>query len=143
MNTTDLTPIPARPNLEQYRKQAKELVKAFRKKEDISELKRIRKFHPRFRRGTRQDLEGQRFVLADAQLTIARDHGFETWPKFLKHLQDITDKNSLVLRFEKAADAIVDGDVRTLKRLLREDPSLIGARSPRVHNAMLVHYIGA
>jgi hypothetical protein len=28
MNTTDLTPLPARPSLEQYKKQAKDFVKA-------------------------------------------------------------------------------------------------------------------
>lgn len=45
--------------------------------------------------------------------------------------------------FESAADAIVEGDLRTLKRLLRNDPSLVRARSAREHNATLLHYVSA
>ncbi len=30
-----------------------------------------------------------RFVLADAQFVIAREHGFESWPKFAKHVESV------------------------------------------------------
>ena len=53
-------------------------------------------------------------------------------------------------RFERAVDAVVDGDVGLLRQLLGEDPSLINARSvrvtdgdPPVHGATLVHYLAA
>ena len=42
-----------------------------------------------------------------------------------------------------AADAIVTGDIQTLRELLAQDPSLITARSPRTHNATLLHYVAA
>jgi ankyrin repeat protein len=45
--------------------------------------------------------------------------------------------------FESAVDAVVDGDVETLRRLLRANPELIGARSTREHHATLLHYVGA
>jgi hypothetical protein len=45
--------------------------------------------------------------------------------------------------FETAADAIVSGDTATLQRLLREEPELIRARSPRAHKATLLHYVSA
>jgi len=55
-----------------------------------------------------------------------------------------------VERFERAVDAVVDGDIATLKRLLEEDPELIRARStrvtdsdPPVHGATLLHYVAA
>jgi ankyrin repeat protein len=48
-----------------------------------------------------------------------------------------------VARFEAAADAIVNGDVTKLKRLLREDPRLVHARSTREHAATLLHYVSA
>jgi truncated hemoglobin YjbI len=32
------------------------------------------------------ELQGRRLALADAQLTLAREHGFESWPAFLKHI---------------------------------------------------------
>jgi len=47
------------------------------------------------------------------------------------------------MRFEAAADAIVDGDIATLARLLDEEPELIHARSTREHRCTLLHYVGA
>jgi hypothetical protein len=48
-----------------------------------------------------------------------------------------------VARFEAAADAVVDGDLGTLARLLGADPGLVRARSTRRHRATLLHYVGA
>jgi ankyrin repeat protein len=45
--------------------------------------------------------------------------------------------------FEAAADAIVAGDLATLERSLRDDPSLVHARSTREHGATLLHYVAA
>ncbi|MDE0421751.1 MAG: ankyrin repeat domain-containing protein [Gammaproteobacteria bacterium] len=45
--------------------------------------------------------------------------------------------------FERAADAAVDGDIATLARLLRGNPALATARSPRPHRCTLLHYLGA
>jgi hypothetical protein len=61
-------------------------------------------------------------ALADAQLVIAREHGFESWPKFVKHIEALTREKSPVSQFELAADAIVTGDAAALERLLRENP---------------------
>jgi hypothetical protein len=74
---------------------------------------------------------------------IARSHGFESWPKFAKHLESLARKTSSVSRFEAAADAIVVGDLAELKRLLREDPALVRATSTREHGATLLHYVAA
>ena len=46
-------------------------------------------------------------------------------------------------RFEAAIDAVIDGDVDTLAALLRQDPALATARSPREHGATLLHYVAA
>jgi ankyrin repeat protein len=44
--------------------------------------------------------------------------------------------------FEDAADAVVNGDIATLRSLL-DDPRLIRARSAREHHATLLHYVAA
>jgi ankyrin repeat protein len=106
----DAKPLPARPSLEQYKKQAKELVKAFRAAQSRessdyqathsgvvrgndamrSELiERVQLQHPRFRNSTADDVVRTKFALADAQLLIAREHGFESWPKFRKHVEGL------------------------------------------------------
>jgi len=109
----NIKPFPARPNVEQYRKQAKDLVKKTGSK------------------------------LADAQFTLAREYGFESWPKFATHIEALARKTSPISKFEQAADAIVSGDAATLTRLLNENPKLIQARSTRVHRATLLHYVAA
>ena len=43
--------------------------------------------------------------------------------------------------FEKAVDAVISGDIETLKSLLRREPDLIRLRSSRAHGAMLIHYV--
>src|SRR5216684_6394648 len=89
MNTTDLTPLPARPSLEQYKKQAKEFVK-LGKSGDAEIVQRVKKYHPR----PGQVLDAK-FALADAQLVIAREHGFESWPKFAKHIEALARERSV------------------------------------------------
>ena len=46
-------------------------------------------------------------------------------------------------RFERAADAVVAGDLATLRTLLEREPELAHARSPRPHRCALLHYMGA
>ena len=84
-----------------------------------------------------------RCALADAQLVIARAHGFLSWADFATHLALLARDGSPVAAFESAADAIVTGDAATLQRLLREHPDLIRARSTREHRATLLHYVSA
>jgi ankyrin repeat protein len=81
--------------------------------------------------------------LADAQFVIARSHGFESWPKFARHLEALQAAQSPESRFEAAADAIVSGDIALLERLLTEEPGLVQARSMRGHGAALLHYVAA
>ncbi|HVT17300.1 MAG TPA: ankyrin repeat domain-containing protein [Thermoanaerobaculia bacterium] len=142
MNTSDLEPLPAHPSLEQYRKQAKEFVKAC-KSGDPGALRRIESHHPRAARLLASGVPNVRVPLAEAQLVIAREHGFESWPKFAQHVEALTRASSPISRFEVAADAIVAGDIATLASLLSQDPELVRARSTRVHRATLLHYIGA
>ncbi len=85
--------LPARPNLEQYKKQAKDLVKSFANNPspaDQVSVARIRRHHPRFQKLTESEMQHARVSLTDAQLVIAREHGFESWPKFAQHIETLT-----------------------------------------------------
>ena len=86
--------------------------------------------HPEYHRG-------------DARAIITWTHHFDSWPEFEAFTREVRDPRSPVARFEAAADAIVTGDIERLRRLLREDPDLIRARSTRNHHATLLHYVGA
>lgn len=138
----DTKPFPSHPSLEQYRKQAKEFLKAYRFA-DMDTMIRVRKTHPRFRKLAEAEFRSAPFALADAQLVIAREHGLESWPKFTKYLAEMERNDSPTSIFESAADAIVSGDIATLTRLLHENPELVHARSAREHQAPLIHYVAA
>jgi hypothetical protein len=136
----DAKQLPAHPSLEQYRKQAKDL---FKERKSPDGARRLKKFHPRLTKLTEAGIADAELSLADAQWVIAREHAFESWPKFVKHIQEVVRANSPVSKFEMAADAVVTGDVRALKRLLPENPELVRARSTREHEAPLIHYVAA
>jgi ankyrin repeat protein len=81
-------------------------------------------------------------TLAQAQLALAREHGFASWPKFARHVEGLA-AHTPISAFEAAADAIVNGDAATLAKLLAENPKLVKARSTRGHRATLLHYVSA
>jgi hypothetical protein len=169
-NPQDALPLPARPNLDQYRKLAKDLVKAC-KSDDAAAIRewtvgwlnvlaarlddadRFR--HPGeidrrvddVEQFARTKLSGRhdrpKCALADAQFVIARAHGFASWPVFAVHLESLAQSSSPVSTFEAAVRAVISGDRETLERLLREDPGLVRARSTREHRATLLHYVSA
>lgn len=130
---TDVKTLSPHPSLEQYRTQAKDLLKAW-KRGDPEAGSRVRKFHVR---------PGAAPALAGARLVLAREHGFAGWGKFARHIEALNRADSAESRFELAADAVVAGDVAALRGVLREDPGLIRARSSRAHHATLLHYVGA
>jgi ankyrin repeat protein len=78
--------LPDRPNLEQYKKQAKELTAPCAAGAGDA-LSRMQRHHPRFHKMSSAELTAARVSLADAQLVLAREHGFESWPKFAHHLE--------------------------------------------------------
>jgi hypothetical protein len=170
-NPQDALPLPLRPNLERYKKLAKGLVKSCKSADETAvhvwveqwirslaqlsgeiggpssargigrTVKAVEAFAQRTFSG---GASGQKkCTLTAAQFILARSHGFESWPKFAKHLEALARKSSPTSKFEQAADAIVTGDLPTLKRLLREDPNLVHAKSLREHGATLLHYVSA
>src|SRR5579864_1592417 len=105
--------LPARPNLEQYKKQAKELLKAYRSA-DVETIRRVKRNHPRFEKLAEHShvlplgFDISKFALADAQLVIAREHGFESWPKFTKRIEVI---NSEAAALENPVAAFIEAAI--------------------------------
>lgn len=167
-NPQDVLPLPPSPSLEQYKKRAKDLVKACKSGDPNAIrawverwLEALDATQPDGNRPMRAEAIKQRAdeveefartklsrersgcALADAQFVIARAHGFKSWPRFSQHLESLARASSSTSAFEAAADAIVAGDAGALARLLKENPELIRARSTREHRATLLHYVSA
>ncbi|HEV2950195.1 MAG TPA: hypothetical protein VGX70_22640, partial [Gemmataceae bacterium] len=137
--------------LEEYIKDARELVRAF-KSRDPKAMHLIKRYHPKLpgradtndrNHVTEAEIRKVKLSLGDAQNIIARGHDFGSWAQFTKHIAALNQKGSPVWQFETAVEVIVTGDAPTLKRLLRDHPDLIQARSTREHHATLLHYVGA
>jgi ankyrin repeat protein len=147
-NPQDVVPLPPRPDLAQYEKQAKDLSKACRSRGHDG----VREWAERWIAGSADPvvefawkrLSGtEKSALSDAQFVVARAYGFRSWPEFAMHIDALQRASTPISAFEAAADAIVIGDLAALELLLREDPSLIRARSTREHRATLLHYAAA
>lgn len=166
---SDALPLPRRPDLEQYKKLAKDIQAACRSTEPDAFLVCARRWLDTLARAQHVDLTAAtpernervlrhmqrrwsklqteerrtRCLLADAQFFVAREHGFASWPKFATHVEQLQQHDSPVATYEAAADAIVSGDIATLSRLLRTHPELARARSTREHRSTLLHYVSA
>ena len=132
----DPKPLPARPSLEQYKKQAKELLKAYRSA-DVETIRRVKRNHPRFEKLSEPGFEISKFALADAQLVIAREHGFESWPKFAQGIEVINSEAAAVANplaaFIEAA--IWHGTLEAAEAILAAHPEI--ARSS-IHVAAIL-----
>lgn len=130
-------------NLEYYRKQAKVLLKAARSS-DANAIERLNRYLPK-----QPDIP----ALHDAQLTIAREQGFPSWPSFRAFIiasnlnfqelvagfldaatSELRRAEEILSAHPKIADAgfyvaLVLGDHQHADRVLTETPSLTNAKS--------------
>jgi hypothetical protein len=70
--------LPAHPDLEFYRKQAKHLQHTY-ETGDAAAQARVA--------DVLGDRAAERFLLSDAQFVLAQEHGFRTWAEFRAHIQ--------------------------------------------------------
>lgn len=122
--------LPDRPNLSQYRKQAKELAQAARTGDAVA-LARMKAHHPRADAFVQPDAPAPVFALADAQLVIAREHGIDSWPKFVKAIEGRAGAGSPARVWALADRAVIAGDVPALERLLLDHGPVLKAGPPR------------
>ncbi len=133
--------LPYHATADEYLAQAHELYDALRSGDNAAQW-RFKWEHPRFRGKTVEDVREATLDLADAQLVIAQEYAFDDWEHLVAFTRAVAE-DPRVARFEAAVEAVVDGDVATLRSMLRETPELIRERSLRRHHATLLHYIAA
>ena len=153
-----ITPVSFRANLDAYQAQADLLLRGW-KSDDHDAIKLAVHRHPKFLRPdvpwlprhlTEADIRQASFEMTDAQLAIARWYDFADWQRLEEYVAAVTQEGSPVANFEAGVEAVIDGDVETLRALLRASPELTRARStrvthfdPPVHRATLLHYVAA
>ena len=95
--------LPVRPNLDQLKHQAKDLLRAIRRGDQAAAAE-LKKHHP-------EHVEIGHAKLADAQLTLARSYGLLSWPR-------------LVLAC-RITDGIWRDDAEAVRELVLEHPRLL------------------
>ncbi len=144
--------------LADYEAQAEKLL-ALHAAGDPAALRIIHERHPRFlddevkwlpKRVSPEEILAAAFDLDDARLTVARGYCFRDWESLAAHVAEVLREGSPVREFERAAEAVIDGDLDFLRAALDRHPDLVRARStrvtnfdPPVHRATLLHYIAA
>jgi len=128
--------LPPKPNLEHLKHQAKDLLAAHAAR-DPATLQRIREFHPRFREADDAAIGAAAFQLSDAQLAIAREYGFASWPRLKAHIEHPTLADRLDLppheriedpAFRRAVELLDAGDAEGLRAHLAAHPGLARQR---------------
>ena len=94
---------PVRPNLDQLRHQAKDLLRALRSG-DADAVADFREYQSK-------PLDATSVRLADAQLVLARSYGLASWPRLVTAC--------------RLTDAIWRGDVEGVRALVLRDPRLL------------------
>lgn len=143
--------LPDRPNLDQLKQQAKDLLRAARA-HDSAALARFR-ILPAFARHADADLRHASPALHDAQSVIAREYGLASWNELRDRVEELTlEFGAAVEQFIQAATdgrsdraerllalhpgiaranfytALLVGDVETVERLLAARPALATER---------------
>jgi ankyrin repeat protein len=115
--------LPASPDLEQLKRQAKELLKAFRAGEK-SAVADVRRFY--------HDANAATFALHDAQLVLARSYGYDSWPKLKAYVDGVTVKRLIT--------ATRANDLEQVKAILRVRPELVNTVEAWNYEYAALHY---
>jgi len=111
------------PNLDQLRRQAKELLEAF----SAGEPDAVAEVNAHYR-----DADPVHFALHDAQLVLARSYGFDSWPKLKAYVDGVTVK--------RLADAVRGGDIEGVRAMLKARPELVNVDMAENDERRALHY---
>ncbi len=89
--------LPSNASLEHLKYQARDLLKALNLG-SAEALARTQEFHPGFARMSNDQIRTSKLSLADAQLIIAREYGFDTWPKLKHHIEASAQAAASIVR---------------------------------------------
>ena len=142
--------LPATPSLELLGDFAKALRKALRAS-DPEAISRLLKHHPKYESASAGAVAGSDVSLRDAQLVIAREHGYENWASLKKYVVAANEgARAEAIISTTAVEAIAKGDCPRLLALLQADPSIVNvggaldfrySKGAYFAGATLLHYV--
>ena len=119
--------LPEKPNLNQLKKQAKDLLDAFERGDPTARTE-VRAHYPEFAAGAAT----RPLRLSDAQLVLARAYGFTSWPKLKAYVDGVT-----INRFVAAVEA---GAADQVEAMLGQRPELVHTDTSENNEMRGLHY---
>ena len=110
--------LPPDANLRLLRNQAKNLYRACREG-DPTAILRIGESRPRFAGLTQAEIAAVGIVLADAQLVIARELGFDSWLRLKKHFDSLSCSATNMHRL------VIEGKMQAMQEAVAQDPESV------------------
>lgn len=127
--------LPPAAHLDHLKHQAKDLLRDFRAGTPAAH-QRLREFHPKLHGLPDSELAQKSLSLSDAQLAIAREYGYASWPRLKTVVAERTGVTPELIHndriedgpFKRAVDFLDEGDVARLRAHLTAHPELVRAR---------------
>src|SRR5262249_45509379 len=124
-------PVPTRvmrehPDLDQLKRQAKELLEAFRAGDPAAAAEIAAHF---------EGADDETFALHDAQFVLARAYGFQSWPKLKAYVDGVT-----ATTFKAAIRA---GEIDRVRSMLRLRPELVNMNLTAIDDRPLHYAVSA
>lgn len=120
-NRTSYRTLPERPDLDQLRRQAKELLAAYSAGDAAAKAEAAAHWHGR-----------DPFALHDAQFVLARSYGFDSWPKLKAYVDGVT--------VHRLAEAVRTGDLDRVRALLKARPEIVNYDMAENNEHRAIHY---
>ena len=111
------------PDLEQLKRQAKQLLSAFRAG-DSAAIESVNAHY--------DNAQAAAFALHDAQLVIARSYGFDSWPKLKAYVDGVT--------IGRLVEAVRAGDIERVRTMLKTRPELADMTVSYGDEHRAIHY---
>jgi hypothetical protein len=121
--TTPTRALSERPDRDQLKRQAKELLDAF----VSGDAAAIAEVHVHYRQA-----DPTTFALHDAQLVVARAYGFDSWPKLKAYVDGVTAT--------RLAERVRAGDEAGVRRMLTARPELVNLDMAENNEHRALHY---
>jgi ankyrin repeat protein len=116
---------PFETDLQYYRDRAAGMLSVFATGEQNA-IRLVRVFHPHYSAAAEADIRGARLTQADAELILAREHGFDAWDAFARHIEALRE-HRVTEPFALAFEAIKADDRAGLAALLARHRRLANA----------------
>ncbi|SPE27892.1 hypothetical protein SBA3_140005 [Candidatus Sulfopaludibacter sp. SbA3] len=121
-NSAPTRALRERPDLDQLKRQAKELLASF----VVGAPDAVREVTAHY-----QQADATRFALHDAQLVLARAYGFDSWPKLKAYVDGVTAG--------RLCDAVEQGDLAAVRGMLQRRPEIVNLERPGHGEQRAIH----